>query len=288
MRIRISLILISPLLEPKKGEPIEPLPAVEEVEAQLDQPFKDIIGDDPSIPKSLELGLHQILLSRLKFWTEEGMAKENSEELLAKYRRQKFLEAPKMNPPIEAKLSSLAKKRDEYKRRAQNEIGSAITVIGSAASTLITETESIDPTDIFEKLYHSLQMLAEVYHNLSISRRATVTPAFSKSTKEILDKTKPDEYLFGSDPVTKIKNANAIEEITADMRQATQNTPSKTKNWFPRPGSRPGPNQAGLGFLSRPRLPFRKNNAKAIYTPKPQFHKNESQLNKPLNTRFKR
>ena len=67
------------------------------------------------------------------------MAKENSEELLAKYRRQKFSEAPKMNPPIEAKLSSSAKKRNEYRRRAQNEIGSAITVIGSVASTLITK-----------------------------------------------------------------------------------------------------------------------------------------------------
>ena len=217
------------------------------------------------------------------------MANENSEELLAKYRRQKFLEAPKMNPPIEAKLSSSAKKRDEYRRRARNEIGSAITVIGSVASTLITEAESIDPIQLFKKLYHSLKILAEVYHKQSVSRRATVTPAFSKSTKEILDKkTKSDEYLFGSNLVTKIKNTMAIEKITADMRQATQNTPSKAKNWFPRPGSRHSHNQAGLRFPNRPRLPFIKNNTKATYTPKPQFQKNETQLNKPLNTRSKR
>ena len=95
--------LSSPLLELNKGKATKPPLALKDVEAQLDQPFKDIIGEDPFIPKSLDLVLNQVLLSKLKFWTEKGMATENSEGLLTKYKRQKFLEAPKMNPLIEAK-----------------------------------------------------------------------------------------------------------------------------------------------------------------------------------------
>ncbi|XP_033209295.1 uncharacterized protein LOC117168055 isoform X2 [Belonocnema kinseyi] len=161
----------SPNQESEKGEVTEPPEKVDD----LDPSIRNIIGDDPAVPKSLDLVLHPILVSRLKFWTEQGMAKKDSEGLLSKYKKLKFLEAPKLNPPVEAKLSLSAKRRDEYRKQAQDAVGSAIMIVGSVASTLITEKESVEPSELFEKLYHALQILADTYNKQSISRRDTTT-----------------------------------------------------------------------------------------------------------------
>lgn len=110
-----------------------------------------------------------------------------------------------MNATIESRMSAPAKKRDEYKRQIQNAIVLVLIAVGSRTSTLITETESIDPVQLFKNLFDALQILSDFYQKQSVARRAMVIPGVKKTVNEILDKSKPDEYLLVKDLVFKLK-----------------------------------------------------------------------------------
>ena len=180
-----------------------------------------------------------------------------------------------MNVPIESRMSLPAKKRDEYKRQTQKAIGSALMAVASVTSTLITETESVDPVQLFENLIDAIQILADVYHKQTVARRTMVTPGFNKTGKEILEKSKPDEYLFGNDLVLKLKQAKAIEKLTVDAKQhSTSSGTQSTKNYNSRPGFRSGSGPKNPRPYSRPRLFFR-NNQKPPTTQKQQFPRSE-------------
>ena len=212
-------------------------------------------------------------MNRLKFWKEKGLLKKKLEELLTKYKRADFLEAPKMNAPIESRMSLPAKKRDEHKRQIQNAIASALMAVASVTSTLITETESVDPVQLVENLIDAIQILADVYHKQTVARRTMVTPGFNKTVKEILEKPKPDEYLFGNDLVFKLKQAKAIEKLTADAKQqSTSSGTQSTKNYNSRPGFRFGSGPTNPRPYSRPRLYFKKPST----TQKQQFPRSET------------
>ncbi|CAG5092665.1 Protein of unknown function [Cotesia congregata] len=77
---------------------------------------------------------------------EEDLPEELANILGEDPSKLKAFEAPKINTAIEAKLSASAKKRDTFRVEAQNSIGSAVMAVGAVASTLISETESIDPS----------------------------------------------------------------------------------------------------------------------------------------------
>ena len=217
------------------------------------------MGEDPSVPRSFDLSIHPFIMSRIKFWTDKGLERRDSDDLLIKYKRNDALEAPKLNIPVESRLSIAAKRRDEYKRQAQNAIGSALMAIGAVTSSFLIEKDSIDAQETFEILLDSIKILSDVFYKQSLSRRVTITPAFNKSIKEILDKSKADEFLFGNDLLTKIKEAKTIERLTADIRQPSTSATLYTKNWNRRSDFRPGISQTGQSLRGRPRLSFRYN-----------------------------
>ncbi|CAG5109261.1 Protein of unknown function, partial [Cotesia congregata] len=184
--------------------------------------MKDILGEDPSEKKGLRLELHPKIKNRLKFWAEKGLSSEDRDKLLTKYKRSEGFEAPKINLPIESNLSVSAKKRDTFRVLTQNSIGSALMAIVSVASTLITETEALDLDDAFEKLFEAKKILADAFHQQSLSRKATITPSFDKMTKEILEKANADEFLFGKDLVENIKSVKAADKVVSVAKTPAQ------------------------------------------------------------------
>ncbi|XP_033225562.1 uncharacterized protein LOC117178301 [Belonocnema kinseyi] len=96
-------------LESIKGELASKDPIESDIE--INQAYKDILGEDPSVPKCLDLSIHQVILPRLKFWLKKGLPWKVSDELLTKYKRNDLLEAPKMNSVIESKMTAAAQKK---------------------------------------------------------------------------------------------------------------------------------------------------------------------------------
>ncbi|XP_033227165.1 uncharacterized protein LOC117179448 [Belonocnema kinseyi] len=56
-------------LESIKGELASKDPIESDIE--INQAYKDILGEDPSVPKCLDLSIHQVILPRLKFWLKK-------------------------------------------------------------------------------------------------------------------------------------------------------------------------------------------------------------------------
>ena len=94
---------------------------VEEFVPHLDEETLKLLGDDPSKDESEQFHLHQDLVQRWKGWISSGLKKDTLEELLKKYGRSGNcpLDAPKMNPEIEAALSETTVKRDKHFMQSQ-------------------------------------------------------------------------------------------------------------------------------------------------------------------------
>lgn len=168
------------------------------------------MGDNPAKPAFVNLDFHDSILSRLKHWSENSVPKSDHKMLLNKYEKIKSFEAPIINKAMESWLLLTAKKRDGFRKETQDAIGAALTVIGSITSTFLIEKESIDPNDIFEKLFDASKILSDAFYKHSVSRKATITPAFNKTTRNILEKKKAEEFLFGNDLIQKIKESKAM------------------------------------------------------------------------------
>ncbi|KMQ91154.1 reverse transcriptase and recombinase, partial [Lasius niger] len=86
--------------------------------AELDQETLEILGDDSGCKDEGRLTLHPMLALAWEKILLEGLKKEKKVEILEKYLRKGNcpIQAPKLNPEIEASVNDTIKKRDKLRR----------------------------------------------------------------------------------------------------------------------------------------------------------------------------
>lgn len=255
-------------------------------EKVLDDDILEVIGEDPSIKKASDLKLHPELASRWKFWLEEGLPKEEREKILLDYTAKPGFEAPKLNATLEASLSQSAKRRDSYRCEAQKALGSSLMVIGAAMSDLLEGEDGVDQLGLLKLLADAGKLIADTYHQQSVWRKAVITPGFSFKAKEVLKKSKADEFLFGKNLVSQLKEAKSIDKLLGDIRP--RNEPSTSKNGSRPSGKRPFTDYTGQQSQTRSRIPFKPrqstyNRRHQTYQQKKSFRQKEGRDPKPSN-----
>lgn len=157
-------------------------------------------------------------------------------------------------------------RRDNLFIKEQMLAGTALAALGSAIDMILREDESaIDRLTFLENLIDAGICLTQVHHQISSARKAFIAPVLTKSTKELLSKTKPGVHLFGEKLGEILNSAKTMERIGKDIKQQYPST--SAKKVFPRtdrslnwkgPYPRQGTSYQGQG-IAQPKVRFARN-----------------------------
>ncbi|XP_043478204.1 uncharacterized protein LOC122508750 [Leptopilina heterotoma] len=199
-------------------------------EIPMNEEFAEIFGLDPNASKAIESKLHSGILSRWKFWASKGQKADDVEKLLEKYQSPTGLEEPKLNPEILLKLAKHSKTRDSHMTKRQRLIGAALTSLGSAMSSLMDDTESIDKLIFMERMNDIGKILTEIFYSQTKSRIAFILAGLDKETKALLEDRQTEEFLFGKNLSKRIKEAKAMDKVASSIKKQLKPKIPVTKN----------------------------------------------------------
>ncbi|KAJ8679755.1 hypothetical protein QAD02_015542 [Eretmocerus hayati] len=210
-------------------------------EIELDDDALRVLGVAPSKPLESKNPLRPELTVRWTVWKSDGLDDDTKKELLDKYVPDTTLAAQKLNPELLSILSEAAIKRDSHIESNQKLTGTALTALGSAVSSLLT-CKNYSRVKLLETLHDTGKILSELHHEQLESRKACILPITNKNMKSVLEKAKPDEYLFGSNLSDKIKEAKVMEKVGNDLKSVPIKKPFN-KNNFRNPQKKIAPDQ---------------------------------------------
>ncbi|XP_039308899.1 uncharacterized protein LOC105202905 [Solenopsis invicta] len=194
----------------------------------ISEEMSKMLGEDQDAKKLIEVKFHSELQLRWQKWMRDGLPEGNKKAILEMYPRKGdlFSEAPKINLEILPALTEIATKRDQHFAETQNCVGSAIAALAAAVSMLLEgPEEGIDQEKFTKYLCDVGQLLTEVYHQQSLSRKAFITPLMNKAVKPTLEAAKSDQWLYGEKFGEQVKEAKSLEKACANIK-----APEKTSN----------------------------------------------------------
>lgn len=225
------------------------------IEAPIDENTLQILGVDPSVVESREVKFHSNPESRWKSWITTGLKKEERNSLLDKYPRTGTcpIEAPALNPELQAPLNDTSIKRDKHFIDSQKIVGSAMSALGSAITLVLNEKEEmIDKMKLLELMCDAGKLLSDLHHKESVARRVYILPGLDKSVRTVMEKIETDSFLFGKDLAEKLRLAKSVEKVGLGLKPTEAPKAPKTPlrvqnslNWKGPPGRFQRANQVG-------------------------------------------
>ncbi|KAJ8930406.1 hypothetical protein NQ314_016801 [Rhamnusium bicolor] len=129
-------------------------------------------------------------------------------------------------PKLNVELGPLLKKQDQNTDSShvevQRQVGKGLSALGKGISLLLGDTENVVSmnfkVNLLSSLSDSAQILSNVFHRVSVTRKNLLSPLINKNVKDLVDKTPPTEFLFGSDLVEKIKTVKSVETLSRELK----------------------------------------------------------------------
>lgn len=198
---------------------------VDLAEPELPLEIRQVLGNNPDFVGSEAFTLHDYLVAIWKHNLTNGLKKEDFVKLMGSYdipTNLIELVPPKLNPELGPLLKQQDKGVDGSHVEVQRQIGVGLCALGKGVNLILNDVEKILPLEFKVKLLASLsdsaQILTNVFHRVSVTRRNLLSPLINKNVKDLVDKTPPSEFLFGSDLVEKIKTAKNVESLSKDLK----------------------------------------------------------------------
>lgn len=199
---------------------------------KIDEDIVEIVADNTNVEILQMIGKEPENSSELKFQEEvktiwrkfmsEGLLEKTKNAIIEKYPREGELhaEAPKINLEVQPVVTEIAKKRDQHFINTQNSAGSAIVALSAAVSMIVNQSEeALDYTKFVGYLCDAGKLLADIFYQISITRRSFITPLLNKAVKPTIEATKPDEkYLYGDKFAEQVKEAKAVEKACSQIK----------------------------------------------------------------------
>lgn len=278
-------------LNEKDGE--NPPPEGKEAqESNLDEETIKMLGDK-AVAEEKKVSWHSEVSSRVTQWLKDGLSKEVKADLLTRYPRQGSvnLEAPKLNPEVEASTSDTLKKRDKYFLSDQNIVGSAISALGSSLELTILKNDFTkeDRDKLITYQLHALKLMSETHYQLTKTRKAYIYPGLDKKAKAMLEKEQTNEYLFGANLSEKLKMAKSMEKVGLALKSDSSKkfqplSRKSSENWRSPFAKNQGQSQMGNKTKFSSSRPFKGQNFKQQNprkfqerTRSPEKHQNRQQ-----------
>lgn len=192
----------------------------------LDEDVLRHLGEDPLAKNDKVFELHKAVSTRWENILNVGLDNKIKQELMEKYpspSNLKELKAPILNQEVLPVISNYTLKKDKYQIFDQNQLSAGITAIGAGINILLENTEASDKAKLLPLLSDAGRLLVDLHHNMSIRRRAFITPALNKAAKDIIDTSPVDNFLFGSDFGDRCKAIKVVERSSNDIKSLNLN-----------------------------------------------------------------
>ncbi|KAJ8958367.1 hypothetical protein NQ314_006428, partial [Rhamnusium bicolor] len=194
------------------------------------------LGEQQGAEQALEL--HPIISNRWKSILAKGLDKTEKAVLLDKHSlpgNLTTLKVPIVNNEVLKAIPPNTQNKDKFQQNNQNQLGKGISAIGAAINILLTNNE-IDKENknaVIALLSESGKILTDVHYNISLTRRALITPTVNKTIGDISKTVPVEELLFGADLTERIKRTKAIEKSVGDIRQKSESSSHMVKKATP-------------------------------------------------------
>ena len=194
-------------------------------------------GIKPATEKDDKIKLSSDPMESLKTWMTKGLAEEDKKKLLEETPRKGDLsfEAPVLNEEVIIGMNDLAIKRDKFFMEHQNMAGAILSSVSSVAQLILNDKEvPIVRKEILGKLSNAVKMAATLFHDLSETRKAFITPGFEKSFRSALEKTTAGDFLFGNKLQDVISGTETMVKVSKQIRPRKDKKPLKpaqSLNW---------------------------------------------------------
>ncbi|KAJ8967762.1 hypothetical protein NQ314_002645, partial [Rhamnusium bicolor] len=153
------------------------------------------------------LELHPIISNRWKSILAKGLDKTEKAVLLDKHSlpgNLTTLKAPIVNDEVLKAIPPNTENKDKFQQNNQNQLGK-----------------------------ESGKILTDVHYNISLTKRALITPTVNKTIGDISKTVPVEELLFGADLTERIKRAKAVEKSIGDIRQKSESSSHMVKKARP-------------------------------------------------------
>ncbi|VEN53039.1 unnamed protein product [Callosobruchus maculatus] len=195
-----------------------------------------ILGDDPSCEKTYGPEIYGSLASRWNNYLQNGIEKELKSKLFDNQQIPNnclFLEAPILNPEVQAMISTKDAKKDAFVMELQNQLGKGISALGTVISKTLesNETNSENPDPKLASLVEAGKMLCTVHHAMTNHRKFQMYPNFNNKILKIAASQSRDNMLFGEDFAEKCKSAKNLELSAKEMRASTSSNSKNSKGY---------------------------------------------------------
>lgn len=188
-------------------------------EPVLDKDLLDILGDDPTCTVIYGPDIHKELARRLQHVTTLGHLPKKLEKNYSSV----ILYLQMLNPEIKAALPESLANRDKAIETKQKLLASAISCIASASSQVLGSQDK--NTELLKKIMDANQLLCDIQHSDSITRRMFSTSVLKKYVKTQILNTKIDKFLFGENLPEILKTAKAVSKSGVEIK----NNPNRNR-----------------------------------------------------------
>ncbi|VEN34149.1 unnamed protein product [Callosobruchus maculatus] len=193
------------------------------------QQFLSMLGENPNQPNRFGPNIHEELESRWTVYLREGLSAERRKDLLSKYllpENCKALNPPQLNDEIRCLLPTHALKNDHFLSGLQEQLGAGMAILGSILSQKLNtpESELILTNEAVEKLAEAGQLFASVHQAVSSKRKFEINPFLDTDCRSAAVKACIDDYLFGSDFLTKVKTNREMKKAADEIKKPERST----------------------------------------------------------------
>ncbi|KAG5899175.1 hypothetical protein JTB14_029007 [Gonioctena quinquepunctata] len=179
------------------------------------------LGVDPTVTRSFGPPLNEGLVTRWSNYLTNGIDKEIRVELSSRWQipeNCQTLSAPKVNPEMDAILSSLDKKKDSVLAGLQDKLGTGLAAIGSVLNKMLSGDISEETrSQITPDLVDAGRIFCEVHFLISKHRKHQFYPTLDKTVQKVAEESKHDNFLFGSDFHEQCKSAQTIQKTSREL-----------------------------------------------------------------------
>ncbi|CAG9815733.1 unnamed protein product [Phaedon cochleariae] len=206
-------------------------------DVKLDDEILEALGEDPHKDTKKTYELHSVVQKRWKTILTEGLDKGEKERLMELHlppTNLTLLKAPDINPEILKAIPSNTHKKDKFQQLNQSQLGKGLAALGAGINILLKEEDNKENKNtVLGLLSESGKLLTDVHYNMSLTRRALITPTLSKTVKELTSAAPIEELLFGSNLGERIKTAKAVERSVIDLKPKSDTVFKKPSNQLP-------------------------------------------------------
>ena len=183
-------------------------------DVQLKTDVLKIIGEDSSKINVTSGNVHNVLSKNWSDILTKGTSKEIIEELIKKYpppENFQSLKAPILNPEVRHTMSDASRTKDTHQVTAQIKVDAAIYANGLALTKMFNDGGEVDPL-LVTYLCDSARLMSDVHYNISITRRAFITPNVNQMVTDVVTDLPIESHLFGEKLSERIKAAEDIQK----------------------------------------------------------------------------